>query len=351
MNQYINPTQGYTGIANLGNTCFLNSCLQCLNHTYELHSLLNNPNIIKHMSKPAEENAILTIAWKNLAKAMWEQNGVINPMNFVQNVHRIAEKTGREIFTGYSQNDICEFLQFIIECMHESICRKVNIQITGDAKNKVDKMAIESYQMLKSVYAKEYSEIMEIFYGVYITTILDSDKTEILSIKAEHFFVLDLQLFNTYNPRPYTTIYECFDDFSKHEYMCDENAWVNNKTGKKESVFKKNVFWSLPNILVLCLKRFSPDGRRKLQHLVDFPLDGLDLCKYVKGYKSDTYIYDLYGVCNHMGGVQGGHYTAFVKHMNGEWLHFNDTVCEKIKNPAEIVSTYAYCLFYRKRLK
>jgi ubiquitin C-terminal hydrolase len=282
-----------------------------------------------------------------MVKIIWEKNGTIVPMQFLQTLHRVASKKGRELFTGYSQNDICEFLQFMIECMHESICRKVTIQITGEPKNNVDKMAIESYQMLKTIYANEYSEIMEMCYGIYVTNILETQTKKTLSIKSEHFFILDLQLFN--EQKSYTTIYECFDAFSNMEYMSDGNAWLNEKTGEKQNIFKMNVFWNFPNILVLCLKRFSPDGKRKLQHLVDFPIEGLNLCKYVKGYKSNTYIYDLYGVCNHMGGVQGGHYTACVKHMNGDWLHMNDTLCQKIQNPSEIVSTYAYCLFYRKR--
>jgi ubiquitin carboxyl-terminal hydrolase 8 len=340
MTEYINKNKGFTGILNLGNTCFLNTCIQCLNHTYELHDILNQKK-----SKANSENTVLTNEWIDLTKMMWEQNGIISPVRFVNAVHHVALMKNKTLFTEYSQNDICEFLLFLVDCMHESICRKVKMNITGNTENIMDKMAVESYRLLKTIYEKEYSEIMELFYGVYVTTILDETEKTNISMRAEHFFILDLQLFGMNDI--YRNIYDCFEVFSELEHMHGENAWLNEKTNTKENVIKVNVFWSLPDILVLCLKRFSPDGNRKLQHLVDFPMEGLDLCKYVKGYNSKSYIYDLYGVCNHTGGVQGGHYYAFVKHISGKWLHFNDT--EVHDCTSEIVTPYAYCLFYRKR--
>ena len=84
--------------------------------------------------------------------------------------------------------------------------------------------------------------------------------------------------------------------------------------------------------------------------LVDFPLEKLDLSPYVIGYKKNSYVYDLYGVCNHSGSVLGGHYTCFVKNANGKWYHFNDTLVSEVSaDVVSIVSPKAYVLFYRKR--
>jgi ubiquitin C-terminal hydrolase len=88
---------------------------------------------------------------------------------------------------------------------------------------------------------------------------------------------------------------------------------------------------------------------RKNQIMVDFPLENLDLSKYVVGYNKKSYIYDLYGVSNHSGSVMGGHYTSFVKNANGKWYHYNDTSVSEVALAQQIITPKAYCFFYRKR--
>jgi len=335
--------KGFVGLANLGNTCFLNSCIQVLIHTYEFHHLLDN---IKYCNEEIADTNILK-EWIELRDLMWSGSGILSPNKFVYNIQEIAKKKDRDIFTGWVQNDITEFLLFMIECIHNSISRKIALKINGTAKNSTDELAISCYRFLETIYTKDYSEIMDLFYGIYVTVISDINNTQVHSTKPEHFFILDLQIFTETNAC--NNIYECFDLFTSPEVMIGENAWFNDKIQKKEDILRSVCFWSLPKILVITLKRFSPDGNNKLNHLIHFPLENLDLSKYVKGYQSHSYQYDLFGVCNHMGGVMGGHYTAYVKNSMSQWIHYNDTSVEIITNPDTIISPMAYCLFYRKK--
>jgi ubiquitin carboxyl-terminal hydrolase 8 len=341
LNKYYD--KGYTGLVNLGNTCFLNSCLQALNHTYELNEILHSNNCKKHIK--SNRDSVILKEWFDLHKVMWNNNGVISPNKFVHNVQKIAKIKKKELFTGWSQNDMSEFLLFIIECMHNSISRKVNVNISGSVKNKVDNIAVKCYTMMQSIYSKEYSEIMDLFYGIYLSEIKSIDGKTQHSITPEYYFILDLPIL----PKPETTIYDCLDLFIKPELLNGENAWLNEKTNKKEDIQKCIGFWSFPKILVITLKRFSADGSSKLNNIIRFPLNNLDLSKYTSGYNATSYNYELYAVCNHIGNAYMGHYTAFVKNIKEEWIHYNDENVEIMKSPEMVITPMAYCLFYRKK--
>ena len=336
--------KGRTGLANLGNTCFLNSCVQVLNHTYELTHFLTKPAYETHLKKELPET-ILFQEWKDLQRVMWSNNGVVSPNRFVYNVQKIAEKKGKDIFTGWAQNDLSEFLLFLVDCMHNSISRGIQIKVLGQVENSVDKKAVACYSMLQTVYSKEYSEIMELFYGISISELTSMDRSTIHSITPEPFFILDVPIPVQSNG---IDLYDCLNTYTSPEILAGENAWLNPATGSKEDVQKRITFWSFPKILVITLKRFSPDGTQKRGDCIDFPLEDLDMSKYVEGYEPSQYVYELYGVCNHIGNVWGGHYTAYVKTAEKKWVHFNDTSVEMI-DADKIITPMAYCLFYRKK--
>ena len=109
-------TNGFTGLANLGNTCFLNSCLQVLSHTYEIHGLFDKPAVQTKMAINSLDVRIFN-EWKQLVQLMWSGNGAVKPIRFVSAVHEIAQKKDVDVFTGFAQNDVSEFLRFILSIL------------------------------------------------------------------------------------------------------------------------------------------------------------------------------------------------------------------------------------------
>lgn len=341
INNYKN--KGLSGLSNLGNTCFINSCMQVLSHTYELNYLLDDQKFKKRLKK--KYDSALLLEWDNLRILMWDSNCIISPNKFLNTIHKVAKIKEMEIFTGYSQNDLPEFLLFLVDSFHNSISREITMTITGKAENETDAVAIKCFEMVKNMYSKEYSEIWNLFYGVHVSEITNLETGNQIKITPEPYFMIDLPI-PANNKSP--TLIDCFEDYVKGEILDGDNAWYNDETKKKINIRKKILFWSFPNILVIDFKRFNSINQ-KSQILVTFPLDDLDLTKYVIGYKKESYHYELYGVCNHSGNVLGGHYTSYVKTANGKWYHFNDTIVSEVGIQDSIISPKAYCLFYRKK--
>jgi len=336
--------KGLTGLANLGNTCFINSCMQVISHTYELNDFLEKEIYKKKLKNKADSALILE--WDNLRKLMWNSNCIISPGKFIKTIQKVAHVKGLELFTGYSQNDLPEFLLFIIDCFHTSLAREITMTISGNPENETDKIAILCFEMIKNMYSKEYSEIWNIFYAVHVSEISNLETGEKIRSTPEPYFMIDLPIPEN-NKSP--TLIDCFNYYVQGEVLEGENAWYHEETKQKINIRKKILFWSLPNILVIDFKRFN-NRFQKNQILITFPFDNLDLSDYVIGYKKDIYKYELYGVCNHSGGTMGGHYTAYIKNANGKWYHFNDTCVSEVVINESIITSKAYVLFYRKKI-
>ena len=140
---------GLSGLCNLGNTCYINSCIQILSHCYELHEVIN---IINNISVLNDNNLILQ-EWKSLKDLMWSKNCVISPNRFLNAIQHISTVKDRELFSGYAQNDLPEFLLFIIDTFHTGLRREVDMVIKGHVVNNTDKLAVSCFNMMKNMYA------------------------------------------------------------------------------------------------------------------------------------------------------------------------------------------------------
>ena len=217
--------------------------------------------------------------------------------------------------------------------------------IEGNVKDEKDKIAVKCFERIKQMYEKDYSEIWNIFYGIQVSQLEDCITNKKLSMVPEPYFIINLPIPEN-NKSP--NLLDCFDLYIESEILDGDNCVKDEETGEKVAVKKSMMFWNFPNVLVIDIKRFNAMNRKN-QILVDFPLENLNLSKYVIGYNKESFVYDLYGVCNHSGSVMGGHYTSFVKNANEKWYHYNDTSVAEVGIAQQIVTPKAYCFFYRKQ--
>jgi ubiquitin C-terminal hydrolase len=354
--------KGLTGLANMGNTCYVNACLQLLSHTYEFNDFLSKNDGEYKSRLNHKVDSVLLHEWDKLRAMMWTDNCIISPGGFVTAMQKIAKIKHMDLFSGFQQNDVGEFLVFMLDCFHTALAREVEMKVKGVARNATDRAAKECYEMMAGMYKKQYSEVLNIFYGVQVSVIEsvvpgDSTNAMALSTKPEPFCILNLSfpcangIAN--NAFKALSLHDCMEHHCAPEVLSGDNAWFNEATGAKQDVQKRLSFWSLPNVLIIGLKRFEMNARghvRKIQALIDVPCNRADFSKYVHGYNRESYVYELFGVCNHHGGSpMGGHYTATIKNANGKWYGCNDTTVKEVPLTGDsIVSNLPYCLFYRK---
>ncbi|XP_074475141.1 ubiquitin carboxyl-terminal hydrolase 31-like isoform X1 [Sebastes fasciatus] len=166
---------------------------------------------------------------------------------------------------------------------------------------------------------------------------------------------------------------QCFQLYTKEEQLAPDDAWRCPHCKQLQQGSIKLSLWTLPDILILHLKRFRQDGdrRMKMQNMVKFPLTGMDMAPhmvkrsqsswslpshwspwrrpYGMGRDPEDYLYDLYAVCNHHGTMQGGHYTAHCKNsIDGQWYCFDDSDVQPISED-EVCKQTGYILFYQRR--
>ncbi|KAH7063820.1 hypothetical protein BKA63DRAFT_586878 [Paraphoma chrysanthemicola] len=148
------------------------------------------------------------------------------------------------------------------------------------------------------------------------------------------------------------TLDECFTETSKSEVLSEDNAWYCSRCKELRRATKTLEIWTVPDILIIHLKRFSGHRtfRDKIEELIDFPVEGLDLSGKVGFPEGKDLKYDLFAVDNHFGGLGGGHYTATAQNFfDGQWYDYNDSIVSRCHSGQKAVTKNAYLLFYRRR--
>ncbi|KAI1417572.1 UCH-domain-containing protein [Hypoxylon sp. FL1857] len=144
----------------------------------------------------------------------------------------------------------------------------------------------------------------------------------------------------------------CLDEFEREETLSEQDMWYCPRCKEHRRASKKFDLWKTPDILIIHFKRFSSSAYRnqKLDILVDFPLENLDISSRVLQKEDGKQeVYDLIAVDCHWGSTQGGHYTAHAKNfIDGQWYTYNDSSVSRT-SPDRIVDSSAYLVFYRRR--
>ncbi|PVV02607.1 hypothetical protein BB560_002939 [Smittium megazygosporum] len=432
----------HIGLKNLGNTCYINSVIQCLSGTvpfsrfflsgmWKQAAAVNrnfNGYAIKKMGNrsttlvaltPQSENSIqerqklesLTVEFSRLVEQLWNDNSTsISPLPFVKSVRNYFIT-----FDDNDQHDSQEFVSFFLSSIHDILnvshvkrpqlpSTKALTKYEKDLLSKKEFQEEAKFEMLNDFEQSRIkwldyirfnqSIVVSLFQGQLQSRLVCSHcshKSTNYSVFNELSVPIPIPK-NKHHKHPHfrlpgthasssipsamrkfskhtVDISDCLSKFVESEILDSDNEWLCPNCKKRDSATKTLRISKLPLVLMIHLKRFSYEGlfRDKLETMVTYPLDNLDMSPYltsnplcgdslecdensIENTPSDN-LYSLYAVVNHMGSLSGGHYTASVYNgLRKEWSYFNDTRISRIK-PSDVISPAAYLLFFVRNQK
>ncbi|XP_029770723.1 ubiquitin carboxyl-terminal hydrolase 2 isoform X2 [Suricata suricatta] len=333
--------QGLAGLRNLGNTCFMNSILQCLSNTRELRDYCLQRLYVRDLSHSSSGHTALMEEFAKLIQTIWTSppNDVVSPSEFKTQIQRYAPR-----FVGYNQQDAQEFLRFLLDGLHNEVNR-VTVRPKSNPEN-LDHLPDDEKgrQMWRKYLEREDSRIGDLFVGQLKSSLTCTD-CGYCSTVFDPFWDLSLPIAKRGYPE--VTLMDCMRLFTKEDVLDgDEKPTCCHCRARKRCI-KKFSIQRFPKILVLHLKRFSESRIRtsKLTTFVNFPLRDLDLREFASENTNHA-VYNLYAVSNHSGTTMGGHYTAYCRSpVTGEWHTFNDSSVTPMSS-SQVRTSDAYLLFY-----
>ena len=423
------------GLKNLGNTCFMNSALQCLSNTPQLASFFLRDAFLKDLNRtnPLGSKGEIASAFGALLKELWglppagapsrgsggggggssgggsgggSSGGgggaglAVSPTAFKKVLGKFAPR-----FAGYQQHDSHELLAFLLDGLHEDLNRVTQkatfeaAEATGPADGAAAAQAVaREREVAEERWAQHLqrnrSVIVDVFHGQCHSRLV-CPKCRRSSVTFDPFMYLSLPLpppsggggaaaggtlgqqrgsrrgqaaasaaaaAGTASASASTAaagtngvqLRDCLSLYTRQETLALENGWRCPTCKEEVQASKKLELWKLPDILILHLKRFqqvNSVARKKIDTMVHCPYT-VDMDAYVVEHSphrnSGRNSFRLFAVSNHMGGLNGGHYTAVARAPQSEqWYTLDDSSCRS-EADGNVISRSAYVLFYER---
>lgn len=324
-------TLGLRGLVNQGNTCFMNVVIQALTHSPVLRDYFL---MEKHpRCPPSEISSCIVCEFSQIFQEFFsnENSNPMTPYRLLLLVWRNSE-----YLAGYEQQDAHEFLIAVLDMIHERLQPRIeggSIDLTGHAERSIIDQVFTGY-MQSNVVCNQCGNISQ-------------------TIDPLRDISLDIPQV------PSASLMDCLSKFTKKEQLGNASKINCKKCGKRQESSKQLTISRLPVVACLHLKRFeqtATGSRSKVTTPVSFPKT-LDMGPFMSSARNTSlspefcdsahYKYELFAVVNHMGNLQSGHYTSFIR-QTSSWFRCDDSLITKA-SIEQVLNSEAYLLFYHKK--
>ncbi|XP_076856355.1 ubiquitin carboxyl-terminal hydrolase 42 [Brachyhypopomus gauderio] len=297
------------GLQNLGNTCFLNSALQCLSYTAPLANYMLSREHSKTCHEPGF--CMMCTMQNHITQVFANSGNVIKPFSVLNELKRIAKH-----FRIGSQEDAHEFLRYTVDTMQKSC-------LSG---NTLDRQT-------------QATTLIHQIFGGYLRSRLKCLNCKAVSDTFDQYLDIALDI------KTAPTITKALEQFVKPEQLDGDNAYKCTTCKKMVQASKRFTIHRSSNVLTIALKRFANFNGGKIAKDVRYP-EYLDMRPFMSQSHGEPQLYGLYAVLVHSGfSCHAGHYYCYVKSGNGQWYEMNDASVS-VSDIRSVLNQQAYLLFY-----
>ena len=273
---------GLVGLNNLGNTCYMNTGLQCLSNCELLTKYILGKYYEKDINKtnPIGSQGEIIDKYAKLITHIWYGNkNCLYPLQFKQAFGKVYQA-----FNDFRQQDSQEFISYLLDILHEDLNKVNNKPYIQEKDLSNDLSDEEIFKIKKDIYlCRNQSFIADLIYGFYKSTVFCPEKNcNNITKSFEPFNMITLSLVNEFELRK-------IEEFKEEE---------NKKLGIKELTVTFVPFKI--NYKPLCFKvRIKKDTdvftfKKKIETITRFNLNTFEIYK-IQGneytpMKSDMYL-------------------------------------------------------------
>lgn len=331
------------GLKNLGNTCYLNSVLQCLTYTPPLANFclnLQHSSLCDSTSEVAgrKRDCPFCILEKRIARSLSVDLTLEAPSKILNCLRIFAEH-----FRSGHQEDAHEFLRYVIDACHNTCLRLKKLQQQQLRRGAAPAASTNGCGNGETVNGSSSSStvVKEIFGGAL------QSQVKCLSCGAESNKVdeiMDISLDVWHSG----SLKEAMQRFFQPEVLDGSNKYKCENCKKLVAARKQMSILQAPNVLVIQLKRFEGIYGGKIDKEISFE-EVLVLSSFMCKASQDRHPeYHLFGSVVHSGySPESGHYYAYIKDAMGRWYCCNDSYVS-LSTLQEVLSEKVYILFFSR---